>query len=167
MCRSCRNTADNEKSKRWAQAHPDEASARHLRYEARNNESRRTRYQKDPIYKAQADAAVRRFREANLERLNADHRERHRAARQTVLDMYGRACACCGENRWQFLALDHVNGDGGAHRKVESVTALYRRLAKSGEIDPRFRLLCHNCNTARGHYGLCPHESERERVDAI
>jgi hypothetical protein len=24
-----------------------------------------------------------------------------------------------------------------------------------------FRILCHNCNQARGYYGICPHESER------
>lgn len=75
--------------------------------------------------------------------------------------MYGRRCDCCGETRWQFLALDHVNGGGNAHRRLVSTTSLYRRLANAGIIDPAYRLLCHNCNGAIGYYGECPHEAER------
>jgi len=164
MCQLCRNAADQAKTDRWAAAHPVEALVRSRRYEEKNNAARRTRYQNDPEYKKQADEAVRRYREAHADELAAGHREKHRTTRQAVIDLYGRSCACCGEARWQFLALDHVDGGGNQHRKLVSTTTLYRQLTKAGVVDPLYRLLCHNCNAAVGYYGVCPHELERTAV---
>jgi len=38
-------------------------------------------------------------------------------ARDQVLDHYGRVCVCCGATRG--LTIDHVNGDGKAHRELK------------------------------------------------
>jgi hypothetical protein len=167
MCRACRNAADKAKQERWVKAHPEEAKARYRRYEETNNARRRDRYLNDPHYKAQNRAAVRRYQEKNRVRLIEKLREHHRSCRQIVIALYGGQCACCNEDHWQFLALDHVNGGGNRHRKTESVTSLYRRLAKIGVVDPAFQLLCHNCNLARGFYGVCPHEIERGWVTEV
>ena len=82
-----------------------------------------------------------------------------------VLDHYGAVCACCGEKERAFLTLDHVAGGGNEWRR--SVRAherngrgLYRWIQKHGYPDV-FRVLCMNCNMARGYYGYCPHECER------
>jgi hypothetical protein len=32
---------------------------------------------------------------------------------------------------------------------------------KRNNFPPGFRVLCRNCNGARGFYGYCPHESQR------
>lgn len=88
--------------------------------------------------------------------------EQRRALRLEVLAAYGGKCACCGEATPQFLAVDHVHGNGNRHRaylKAQKVHHLYPWLKKNGYPEG-FRLLCHNCNMARGLYGFCPHESK-------
>jgi len=84
-------------------------------------------------------------------------RLQHRAA---VLAHYGGTCACCGETTSEFLAIDHINGGGSRHRKeVIRGSDQAAWLIKHGFPDG-FRLLCHNCNMARGYYGYCPHEKQ-------
>src|SRR5262252_4538483 len=39
------------------------------------------------------------------------------AQRLEMIAAYGGECACCGETEPVFLTLDHVNGDGAAHRR--------------------------------------------------
>jgi hypothetical protein len=76
-----------------------------------------------------------------------------------VLVAYGGpepACACCGERRFEFLTIDHMNGGGSKHAKAVK-NRVYQALAKAG-FPPGYRVLCMNCNSARGFYGFCPHE---------
>jgi protein-arginine kinase activator protein McsA len=88
-------------------------------------------------------------------------RIRRRALREEVLKEYGYKCACCGESREEFLAIDHINGGGNTHRRLlRSHDGLYRYLKKNGFPKDNFRLLCHNCNMAIGIYGYCPHQGE-------
>jgi len=93
---------------------------------------------------------------------------RFRSCRETAIRRLGGACECCGESTHEFLALDHINGGGTAQRKVISGKVLVKLVAR-GQIDG-IRLLCHNCNLARGFYGFCPHEraarSERSGLDS-
>lgn len=82
-----------------------------------------------------------------------------RRLRLAALEAYGRVCACCGESRIEFLAVDHIGGAGNEHRrnvKARSGQNLYNWL-KSNGYPPGFRVLCHNCNMALGFYGYCPH----------
>lgn len=85
----------------------------------------------------------------------------NRRNREIIVLGYGGRCSCCDENRYEFLAIDHVNNDGSQHRaqmKAEGKNGqtLMAEIIKQG-FPPRFRLQCHNCNTARGRYGACPH----------
>lgn len=85
------------------------------------------------------------------------HYELRRRLRENVLEEYGGRCACCGETRYEFLAIDHIAGDGGTHRKTTK-GPIDRWLKANGYPKQGFRILCHNCNMARGLYGYCPHE---------
>ncbi len=76
-----------------------------------------------------------------------------------VLQHYGMKCACCGEETYEFLSIDHINGGGHQH-KMKIGNHLYRWLKKNN-YPPGFQTLCHNCNAAKGFYGQCPHERER------
>lgn len=78
-----------------------------------------------------------------------------RKLRREVLAAYGGVCACCGETRIEFLAIDHINGvkPPGLPRVG---LPLYTRLRALG-YPPGFRVLCHNCNVSLGLYGYCPH----------
>lgn len=61
-----------------------------------------------------------------------------------------------------FLSIDHIDGKGAQHKreviKERSSYAVYKWLKDHGFPKDNFRLLCHNCNQARGAYGHCPHE---------
>lgn len=80
-----------------------------------------------------------------------------------VIKEYGGKCECCGETAHEFLALDHRHGGGTKLRKAGKLkggTDSYRLAKKEGFPKDKYRLLCHNCNMAFGHYGRCPpHEN--------
>jgi DNA-directed RNA polymerase subunit RPC12/RpoP len=112
---------------------------------------------------AQAKAA----RERITEDRRADQRVRgarlHAEYRNAALRHYGGRCACCGEDNWRFLAIDHIDGGGGQHRREVGTLSMARWLVQQG-FPEGFRLLCHNCNHARGAYGFCPHELTPEAL---
>lgn len=115
---------------------------------------RKRRYADDPTRQRAANA---RYRAANRHRLL----EYNRNVRRRVLEAYGGRCACCGETTPEFLAVDHVNNDGEAHRRELRGygRAIYQWLKDNDyPQDGRFQLLCHNCNMAKGLYGGCPHQ---------
>jgi hypothetical protein len=84
---------------------------------------------------------------------------RRNERRDTCLKHYGEKCACCGEERKEFLSIDHINGNGARHRKEIHRASIYYWLIKNNFPDG-FRILCHNCNQAMGIYGYCPHQKE-------
>ena len=85
-----------------------------------------------------------------------------------VLEHYSRGgiahCECCGEDRIEFLSIDHKAGDGAAHRREIGHgrgNNICNWIIRNG-FPPLFRVLCMNCNCARGHYGYCPHDDTEE-----
>src|SRR6266852_904028 len=89
---------------------------------------------------------------------------RSREMRAVVMHAYGGespACVCCGETLAAFLTLDHVNNGGRAHRREKGNQGVYHELRRNG-YPSGFRILCFNCNLARGCYGSCPHDSEAD-----
>ena len=84
------------------------------------------------------------------------------AKRLEILAKYGNACACCGERAQQFLTFDHVNNDGSAHRKeIGNGTDRLMRWIEANDYPDSIQLLCWNCNLAKAHHGVCPHEEAR------
>lgn len=79
-----------------------------------------------------------------------------------TLNHYGGKCVCCGEDRWEFLVIDHIYGNGAAHRKEFGITSgrqTYQWLKRNG-FPSGYRVLCHNCNLSFGAFGYCPHQRE-------
>lgn len=74
-------------------------------------------------------------------------------------------CACCGETEIAFLTLDHIDGDGKAHRAELTAQEgrpmagynFYRWLEAHG-FPPGIQCLCFNCNVAKRTYRACPHQ---------
>lgn len=87
----------------------------------------------------------------------------NRKRKQLVIDAYGEKCICCGEKQFEFLSIDHVNGGGKIHRKKigGSGNRIYQWLKQHDFPKKGYQLLCMNCNTAKGHYGYCPHEGSK------
>jgi len=97
-----------------------------------------------------------RWQKANRHR----RKDAHRKLREQAFAGYGGHCACCGESRFEFLAIDHVNGGGRKDRETRSTNQIARQIIAAG-FPPDYRILCHNCNSAIGWYGDCPHQREK------
>jgi hypothetical protein len=118
---------------------------------------RKARYEADPeTHKTRMKA----WQKANGAKIAARHRRR----REELIEAYGGRCTCCGQTGYEFLTIDHVNNDGAEHRKKvgEGASAIINYLRARGYPKEGFRLLCWNCNCARGIYGYCPHEKESD-----
>ena len=84
-----------------------------------------------------------------------------------AIKRYGGYCVCCGEDRVEFLTLDHIDGKGNEHRRRMSPnkpsrpsggTQFYLYLLRQEQRDPNIQILCWNCNCTKHLYGMCPHE---------
>ena len=72
-------------------------------------------------------------------------------------------CNCCGETTMEFLAVDHIKGRKHLpenEKKLKSKTLLPFLIKNNYPED--YQILCHNCNSAKGFYGICPHEKKRK-----
>lgn len=101
----------------------------------------------------------------NKQKYKEYHRKKNLELKRLVLCHYSVGpvpkCACCGEVNQEFLAIDHINGNGNKHReslgfKAGGGSSFYTWLVKNN-FPEDFRVLCHNCNFSIGLYGYCPH----------
>jgi hypothetical protein len=102
--------------------------------------------------------ACRHTPEANARRAESAQR-----ARLAAIEVYGGRCERCGLDDPRFLEFDHVDDDGKAHRKIESVATWAARVAREQRRDERWRLalLCTPCH--RGALAARHHESAVRR----
>jgi hypothetical protein len=80
-------------------------------------------------------------------------------------------CKCCNLNSYiGFLAIDHIEGRIEMDSIPELVKIGYSSKFSNNSLflwiiknnfPEGFQILCHNCNTAKGFYGKCPHETKR------
>lgn len=88
---------------------------------------------------------------------------KYRAAlRAKIFNLFGNRCECCGEERSEFLTIDHVKGGGSKRRRDlgRKGTTYYYLMMKEGIKEGEYRCLCMNCNFSLGIRGYCPHERE-------
>ena len=95
----------------------------------------------------------------NREKVRKWSHERHRRNRILALSNHGGKCTCCDISTYEFLAIDHINGGGTKERKTKypNSQSFYADLAAHPQPE-KYRVLCHNCNSALGYYGYCPHQ---------
>jgi hypothetical protein len=113
-----------------------------------------------------------RCKSCNDIHVEASRRKWHRD-RKKVLDHYGTKCACCGETTYEFLEVDHINGDGRQHRQIVGMHMMSWIIRHKFPAD--FRILCANCNRGVAYYKVCPHDkavvadnkTRRKRLKAI
>jgi len=81
--------------------------------------------------------------------------------RKEMLDAYGSQCTCCGEKEMSFLTIEHINHDGGKHRRKlgnNGGQSVWRDLRKKGWPKNGYTLLCWNCQLATAWGDICPHK---------
>lgn len=124
---------------------------------------------RNPVTRARKEARHKKWVENNRER-DREHGKADRKKRRLLcLQFYSGAipsCACCGETIYQFLAIDHMNGGGNKHRKSLKSMDIYRWLVKNN-FPLGFQVLCHNCNLAKGYYGICPHTALTDEPSVV
>ena len=120
------------------------------------------KYHREYYAKRRLDPEYRRKERERLSSSNHRMRQRgyfreyYKRQRAKVIEYYGGRCMCCGEKEDKFLAIDHMNGGGRKHYK-EIGQRLYSWLI-ANKMPEGFQVLCHNCNMAKGLYGICPHK---------
>jgi hypothetical protein len=123
--------------KRWRESDKGDAAL----------QRRRERYNSDPEY-----------RQKILDRYDSDQtKERNLRRKRQVIDAYGGRCACCGETELVFLTIDHINGDGGAHRKELGAKTVHLTWYIKNGFPAGFQILCANCHLGKTILGTCPH----------
>lgn len=93
----------------------------------------------------------------NKDRYHSNRNQDHANVRLETLKAYGNKCVCCKETQNEFLSIDHINNDGNLHRN-KLKRNIYYWLRDNNYPKDNFQILCHNCNSAKGFYGICPHE---------
>jgi hypothetical protein len=78
-----------------------------------------------------------------------------RSIRARVIQLYGGICACCGEDEYAFLCIDHVDGNGSRARGCSAHKEMKRALREWPSAE--FQVLCANCNMAKERKEGCPH----------
>lgn len=90
--------------------------------------------------------------------------------KEEVLTYYSKdqilGCSCqgCKIQNLKFLTIDHINGGGCKHReeiKNQGGHKFYLWL-KQQKYPKGYQTLCFNCNSAKGAFGICPHELGEE-----
>lgn len=151
------------------------AAKRASYYKHREQNRARSKRRRDETHrevtKAQKAASARRnilsirayqqkWGAANRQRVNQASKQARWRLKLKIIAAYGGACRCCSEETPEFLSIDHIDGTGAHARKQGQGTGdkFYRWLLRQGCPTDNYRLLCFNCNCARGMFGYCPHE---------
>ena len=108
------------------------------------------------------ECGLARYRE-RYKKVAPQMRERQRRYRimckeETILE-YGGRCVCCGEKRFEFLTIEHINQDGAEHRRKIGGSRMMHSWLKKNNYPDGYTILCFNCNAASYYYGKCPHKS--------
>lgn len=134
-----------DKHARYREVHRKEVNARRRAWYAEH---------KDEVNNDTKREYCRQYRAANREKIKQAKLEK----RRICLLAYGGKCVCCGEDRFEFLSFDHVNGGGNEHRRqVHGGSGFVDWIYRNG-FPSTLQVLCHNCNMAKGFYGYCPHQ---------
>ena len=83
--------------------------------------------------------------------------------KELVIKHYGGKCQCpgCEENRLPFLTIDHINGDGSNHRKLNkhANSNIWEVVIKEN-FPETYQVLCWNCNCSKSQSSVCPVHSK-------
>jgi hypothetical protein len=150
-CTNCGKPKENDRQEKW---HCQMCASKHSSYSATKAKQWKAR---GLCQRCGKPKAKERKNRATCEKCAKYEREQ----KQKFLLSLGGKCACCGENRYEFLSIHHVHG-GGSKKRLEEKNhnrKIIGRLNRGKEPKENYQVLCMNCNTALGFYGYCPHNT--------
>jgi len=125
-----------ERDRRWRENNLEKAREGNRRRQARYTERHR-----DEINERKRE----RRQNPEIRQQAVDYgRNRRRALKQQVYELFGNKCCHCGFSDQRALQIDHINGGGKKSRQEQKAYAtMYRDIL----INPTpYQLLCANCN---------------------
>lgn len=138
-----------QKAREWRLANPERERATKAAYRASNPER----------WRAMRQAAATRYAEKNREQIRAKRRTELARLKAAAVAAYGGRCSCpgCHVHHIELLTIDHINGDGGQHRRALGASSrdFYRWLEKQG-YPAGYQVLCGSCNLAKSDRPACP-----------
>lgn len=147
-----------EEIKKYNENHKEEIK----KYLRRYNKIHRERLKKlKKEYNSLHKNEQKETKKLNKDKINEQDRNRMKNFRFQVLSYYSKGelkCACCNENHYEFLTIDHINNDGAEHKRKIGIRRLYQWLVKNN-FPEGFQVLCYNCNLCKGYYGECYHKN--------
>lgn len=108
-----------------------------------------------------AKAYHKEYRKLKRKEIGRKKQEEANQAKIEGIAYYGGKCACCSEDTFEFLTLEHKNGREPGKRRRTGKWA-WLEVKRAGFPDT-ITVLCFNCNCAKGAYGSCPHTWENKR----
>ena len=87
---------------------------------------------------------------------------KRREVTEITINHYGGSppkCACCGENTYDFLTIDHIidKEEDGRLTYYLRGSKLCADLIRRG-FPEGYQVLCINCNFSKGKHGICVHK---------
>lgn len=154
-CKSCRAII----AKNYTDKNKDHCKEVSSKYYLENRDRIRTRDAKYNLDNKEHVTILKQvWTMAHIDSVRETKRKHNLKLRESFLDMYGRICACCGEDKVEFLTIEHKLGQRGIVRhKKETGKFAYSRAIKEYRPD-LYETLCMNCNFSKGRYGYCPHQ---------
>ncbi len=133
--------------------------------------TRRQRFREAGLCKncgSELDVPGRKACSGCLDKFRSAGKRAHLALKRRCFELLGGCfCRCCGEDEIDFLSVDHVNNDGGKHRREHGWRAggmhLYRRLLKREFSADGLQVLCLNCQMSKRISGICKHQLKADK----
>ena len=147
-----------EEKRKYNQSHVEERKKYYQTHKEKYKEySRKQRLQNKDKISAQRRTRYL-LRDNHTDNYN---KERLKKIRRQVISYYSNSkneCACCGEKIFEFLCIDHINGNGAKHRKEDGTASNICVWLIKHNYPKGFQVLCRNCNWGKGQRQLCPHK---------
>lgn len=97
------------------------------------------------------------YRALNLESVRAWYCEYNKRIRREGIAAYGGKCTCCGEEKEEFLTLEHKEAVPRLSNGKRVPSGFAWMIARKRGWPDDHTILCFNCNCAKGAHGSCPH----------
>ena len=95
-------------------------------------------------------------------------KRRREKLRHVALEVYsgrnGIECACCGEKEYDFMVIDHINGNGSKQVNSLGGSFAFLRWLEKNNYPAGFQVYCTNCNWGKHVRGICPHQLKKARL---